>query len=400
MESLLTSGMVVDATCPESPPGDSLPTTYFAPAGRYAQHDLEQQSETLHGIPFLRQVLDAMPHMVMVVNDKRQIVAANETFLQLLGTTITGVFSKRPGEALGCLHARQAPDGCGTTVHCVTCGAVQAILESQQQTDKVERECSVLVDAPQGIRSLDLRITAMPMSVGYHRFVIVIADDISRSKRLDILQRTFFHDVLNVADCINGYAQYFVEEPFPDNDSYARLADLTGQLIETIAAQRDLLHAEAGDLAIKPLPVSAGEVLYELRQHYLSHYVAKDRTILLGDIAEATIITDRRLLDRILANMMQNALEASSPGTAVTLACSDEVDRITFSVHNAGVMPDHVRLQIFHRSFSTKGQSGRGLGTYSMKLLGEQYLGGKVSFCSNAGHGTTFMITLPKTIGG
>lgn len=42
-------------------------------------------------------------------------------------------------------------------------------------------------------------------------------------------------------------------------------------------------------------------------------------------------------------------------------------------------------LRIFQRSFSTKGAKGRGLGTYSMKLFGETYLGGQVSFRSSAG---------------
>jgi sensor histidine kinase regulating citrate/malate metabolism len=52
-------------------------------------------------------------------------------------------------------------------------------------------------------------------------------------------------------------------------------------------------------------------------------------------------------------------------------------------------MPPEVQLQIFQRSFSTKGK-GRGVGTYSMKLLTERYLGGKLAFTSAAGEGTTF----------
>jgi sensor histidine kinase regulating citrate/malate metabolism len=51
-------------------------------------------------------------------------------------------------------------------------------------------------------------------------------------------------------------------------------------------------------------------------------------------------------------------------------------------------------LQIFQRSFSTKG-AGRGLGTYSIKLLGERYLHGTVSFASSAEQGTIFQISLP-----
>jgi len=59
-------------------------------------------------------------------------------------------------------------------------------------------------------------------------------------------------------------------------------------------------------------------------------------------------------------------------------------------------MPHNVQLQIFQRSFSTKAQTGRGIGTYSIKLLGEQYLGGKVEFTSREPDGTAFVLTLPK----
>ena len=54
-----------------------------------------------------------------------------------------------------------------------------------------------------------------------------------------------------------------------------------------------------------------------------------------------------------------------------------------------------VQLQLFQRSFSTKGES-RGIGTYSIKLLIENYLKGKVSFVSNKTVGTVISIELNK----
>ena len=73
-------------------------------------------------------------------------------------------------------------------------------------------------------------------------------------------------------------------------------------------------------------------------------------------------------------------------------------DRVGFTVHNLTVMPPAVQSQIFMRSFSTKG-SGRGLGTYSIKLISEKYLRGLVSFFSNAEEGTQFMVSLPRLTG-
>lgn len=65
-----------------------------------------------------------------------------------------------------------------------------------------------------------------------------------------------------------------------------------------------------------------------------------------------------------------------------------------FWVHNPTVMPRKVQLQVFQRSFSTKGK-GRGLGTYSVKFLSERYLQGQVFFASTPETGTTFTVHYP-----
>jgi sensor histidine kinase regulating citrate/malate metabolism len=79
----------------------------------------------------------------------------------------------------------------------------------------------------------------------------------------------------------------------------------------------------------------------------------------------------------------------------VTLGWSERDGGIEFAVHNPTVMPEEVQLQLFQRSFTTKGV-GRGIGTYSMKLLGETYLAGRVAFDSHPETGTTFTLWLPK----
>jgi hypothetical protein len=58
-------------------------------------------------------------------------------------------------------------------------------------------------------------------------------------------------------------------------------------------------------------------------------------------------------------------------------------------------MPEVVRRQVFRRSFSTKSPVGRGIGTYSAKLITERYLGGSLTFTSSEEQGTTFAVTLP-----
>jgi hypothetical protein len=124
--------------------------------------------------------------------------------------------------------------------------------------------------------------------------------------------------------------------------------------------------------------------------------VARNRTIALGETWAGTITTDPRLLGRVLGNMVKNALEAIPQGQTVTIRCLEQGDSLVFSVNNPGVMPEDVQRQVFQRSFSTKSKSGRGIGTHSIKLLGERYLDGKVGFTSDPAEGTTFSIRLRK----
>lgn len=386
---------VVDCV-PENALDVAQPATYFAPAGRDEPDELRREVQVVENTPFLQQVLDAMPSMVAILNDRRQIVAANSVLLNVLNATVCDVLSKRPGEAVGCIRAKEGPGGCGTARHCVTCGAVNAILESQKTEQKVVRDCRILVDVPTGIAPLDLRVTATPIAIGANTFVVVAIDDISQANRLAVLQRIFFHDVLNTAGCVQGYAQYLADELSDNGDVCTRMIQLTDGLIEAIQSQRDLIRAEAGDLKSQPVAMRASRILEELCFQYEQHPSALDRTIEVPYAWGGTVVADRQILHRVLGNMLKNALEATSPGSTVSIGCREQNDDVIFAVHNAEFMPEEVQLQVFQRSFSTKHEPGHGIGTHSIKLLGERYLKGKVGFSSYPTKGTSFWLAIPK----
>jgi hypothetical protein len=370
--------------------------TFFAPAGRAEPEEFGRQRTLVEDLPLLREALDAMPDMVMILNAQRQIVVANDAALRTLKTTVADVLAKRPGEAACCARAKEGPDGCGTAPHCATCGAVQAILESRRQNAQVVRECRIQVDGPAGITALDLRVTASPIFVEGQQFIVVVLEDISQTKRLAVLQRVFFHDVLNTVSAISSFAYCLAVERQLTDEVCEILEGLGKQLAEEITAQRDLVAAESGDLAVRVEPVQTTALLKGLRDQYAKHSLAAQRNIVLRDVWDGTIRSDRRLLLRVLGNMLKNALEATTPGRTVAIDCLDRGPSVMLAVHNPEAMPEEVQLQVFQRSFSTKEQPGRGIGTYSMKLLGERYLGGQVAFSSGTSTGTTFTLTLPK----
>ncbi len=380
-------------------PTEENVTTFFAPAGRSDPAELQRQQASWIGVPLLQPMIDAMSEVVLILNQNRQVIGANRRLLELLDCQILDVLGKRPGELVGCRNAEVGPDGCGSAHECVTCGAVEAVLQSQRSEDRVSRECRITLKEPVG-GALDLLVSATAVDVDGQRYTIGVLKDISDQKRLAVLARMFFHDVMNTAGGIQGYAELIREslpQDSPEGEEMAELTELAEQLIEEIRAQRDLTYAETGDLEPEFEEVDAAELLVR-QQHLLAkHPVAVGRRIDVIVTPGVTLVSDPRLLGRVLSNMIKNALEAARAGQVVTVRCDSVDSDLEFHVHNPQVMSREVQMQIFQRSFSTKSGSGRGIGTHSIKLLGERYLGGTVRFVSCDGHGTTFSIRLPRS---
>ncbi|MGE4556194.1 MAG: sensor histidine kinase [Desulfovibrionaceae bacterium] len=376
--------------------GEAVRETYFAPAERdepaivLGQHE---RFKTLGSVV----VLDALPVTVMVLNPCRQLVYGNSMLREALGLeSLQSVLGQRPGEIFGCIHARKMKAGCGTSEFCRECGAVRAILSAVGGKASVQ-ECRMLHNAPDGgVEGLDLRVTSTPFNYLGEDFVIFSLQDVSHEQRRRALERVFFHDVLNLAGALSGLTDHLTESlPEDARPSASMLSEGLDRLLDEISSQKDLLAAESHELACHPSWLSALDVTRAVARIHAGHPVARGREVVANeDGGEIALLTDPAILGRALGNMVKNALEASPEGAVVSIGYMLDPMGVRFFVHNPGVMPRRIQLKVFSRSFSTKGE-GRGLGTYSIKLLTERYLKGEVGFSSTEEDGTTFYIRLP-----
>ena len=217
-----------------------------------------------------------------------------------------------------------------------------------------------------------------------------------RSAEMTRLHRIFYHDIMNAAVGLRGLGEpQAMAGPDEAPRIQAMIRDLAGKMIEEIQSQRDLAQAENGELATKPTELDAADVLGEAVD--TCRGIAASAGVEIESVGAKGIhfTSDRTLLRRVLCNMIKNAVEASRPGDWVRVGCREEGDRIAFAVRNAAAMPAEVQARMFRRSFSTKGD-GRGIGTYSIKLLTEKYLKGEVTFVSGEGGGTEFTASYPR----
>ena len=368
--------------------------TCFASPGRSSQEEILQQYRVIADDADMVAMLNSVASLLTVLNINRQVVYTNQTVLNLLGATdIHQVLGKRVGELFGCQHAF-AVNGCGTSQHCKACGAVQTMLSCVMEKPWVE-ECSITNDDTNV--TFDLRVHCSLINVKSNNFIFCSIFDISNEKRRGVMERIFFHDLMNTINGLNGisYALDKVDvSEYPMYMSY--LAILINSLTEQIKSHRVLTMAEKDEYKPEQHTLTALDMVNEEVQKYRQQAAMETKKITVVDYSgNQSFVSDKILLSRILGNMIKNALEAEPSGSEINVGIFKDVDgSLIFRVHNECIMSENERLQVFNRSFSTKG-SNRGLGTYSMKLLSEKYLNGTVSFVSNYSEGTVFTVKIP-----
>ena len=357
--------------------------TKFAPAGRSTDVEIQHQYKSMKKSEFLDKVFSKIPLMFLILNENRQIIYSNSLLAETLGyKELEELLSYRPGEALLCVNANIEEGGCGTSENCKYCGAIQSIMESKKTGVEVSKELLLKAKREEDEESFEYEVTTKPFEWEKKRYYMMTLSDISSQKRKEQLERVFFHDLLNKAGSVDGLVNIMADAN--DQDQIERLRGFIKrgmkELVDDILFQREFNKAENNELVVKFDVMSSLDILRNIQSDFLAMISLKNINVIIDDDAEGfTLMSDKILLNRILVNLTKNAMEASPTNSDIILNVKQFKNAYRFSVNNPTVMHDNVKKQMFKRSFSTKGP-GRGIGTYSVKLFTEKYLGGKVFF--------------------
>jgi hypothetical protein len=371
--------------------------TYFASAQRAEKEELTNQIVAVKNNQILNSLLMVVDGLMAVLNEHRQIIALNKNLLNTLGIDDAGkALGLRPGEAINCTHAQKMPGGCGTSEFCSTCGAAIAIVTSLSDGNPAERMCAVTVENNNEKKDLFFRVRSQPLTLEGQDYLLLFLQDITRQQQWAIVERIFFHDLNNIISGLLNASELLTNQQ-PTNNLIGIIQNLSTQLSNEVAIQSYL--NKAGIPEYKPIlnHVTVDEAVHEIQKTLFSHPSLENKQLVFQQqLPKSKFRTSLNLFSRVLVNMVINALEASNSGETVKVSVADEKNHITFSVWNQMTIPDDISKRIFQRNFSTKAKMGRGWGTYSMKLLGENILGGQVFFTSSSENGTTFSLKLPR----
>jgi len=370
--------------------------TYFAPAQRTEKRKFKNQIADITRNPIMDSLLKTATGLLVVLNEDRQIVALNHTFLEAFGIKdAQDALGLRLGESLSCIHALQEPAGCGTTEYCVSCGAAIAMMSAIQDDKADEQICALVSDKDGAISDICLKVKAEPIECENNRWIIFYAQDITQQQFWINLDHVFFHDINNTLTALYGNVQ-LLEMSNPGNGEIKPIRQGIERLINEVAIQKNFSQHKDATYTPAKEAVSLSDIRRELGMIINGHKASLQKKI-IGDWPREDVIleTDALLLSRILGNMVINALEATQKGGSIRIKVTTTQKEVSWEVWNKTCIPDSIQKRIFQRHFSSKSGNSRGLGTYSMKLFGETYLNGKISFQSNLNHGTIFKFSLP-----
>ncbi|OWR31956.1 two-component sensor histidine kinase [Saccharibacillus sp. O23] len=215
------------------------------------------------------------------------------------------------------------------------------------------------------------------------------------------------HDLKTPLTVVMGYAEVLDRSPhFTDEERRVMLNQIyrkTVEVHERINAFFDLSKLESGDYDLSLSPVDAAELC---RQRILGYFdLLADRGFEV-DIRlpeqPVWIYANAEALDRILDNLLSNAIRYGADGGYLGLHLNRSETVVTIDVIDRGRgIPSSEQLRVFERMYTledsrNRGFQGSGLGLAIVKRLTER-LGGTVSLTSEPGARTAFSLAFPAS---
>lgn len=209
------------------------------------------------------------------------------------------------------------------------------------------------------------------------------------------LSASISHEVRNGLTSAKGFVQLADEESTdPHQREYLRIA--TSEIDRTEAIIRDFLTFAKPALRIeKEVPLE--QVITNTLQ--LIEPLANMYSIEIHKhVSPATIYGDTSMIQQALLNILKNSVEAMPNGGTLHVTLTDTVAEYTITITDSGIgMSSEQVARLGSPYFTTKGQKGTGLGMMvAFRIIKE--LRGRIKVSSHIGMGTTFTITLPKTL--
>ncbi len=234
---------------------------------------------------------------------------------------------------------------------------------------------------------------------------ILLFQDISKEKKIEEFKADFVssitHDIRSFLMPVAGFLGRILKGKYgeigdPLKEKLFSISENISRTQHLVENYLNVSRIESGKLDLAIAPVDLSEVLRDMAGLYGPKVQYIDET------GGALVLADKAYLERVIANLVVNALKFSPENAGVTVATHRENDMIVTSVADKGTgIPPSELPFIFEKyrqgSFGKK-EGGSGLGLFIVKSVIEGH-GGSIRVESEQGKGSTFYFSLPVFLG-
>jgi two-component system phosphate regulon sensor histidine kinase PhoR len=253
--------------------------------------------------------------------------------------------------------------------------------------------------------TLQLHVAAFPQS-GERLGTVAVFHDITDLRRLESLRRDFVanvsHELRTPLTAIRGFAETLSAGVPPERmrsylEVVLRHAKRLGALIDDLL---QLSRIESRQLHLEPVPIDVVNLARSMLTDLEPRLGEKRLTAQVVRKDALPAQADRRALEQIFLNLLDNAIKYTEPGGEITLSVEGTPSEVRVEVADTGIgIPEADLPRIFERFYRVDKARSRELGGTGLGLSIVKHLvgahGGEVAVESRVGIGTRISFTLP-----
>ena len=124
-------------------------------------------------------IFNTVPAALFILDSDARIMDINTSAARLIDQKSDITLRRLCGDALHCLHAQNAPKGCGTTEYCPDCVIRSSVIESCKGQRTVKKKADLLVQKNNNIKPCVFLISASPFTHRRVPYTILSMEDIT-----------------------------------------------------------------------------------------------------------------------------------------------------------------------------------------------------------------------------
>jgi len=214
------------------------------------------------------------------------------------------------------------------------------------------------------------------------------------------------HDIRTPLNHIIGFADLMRHQTYgplgdPRYVDYVQSIKTSGEhLLASFATILDLAELESGQKVLRTDPVAVDDLIDQVALRFRGQASRAGIALVLGEKCGAVVRADRLGMQRMLSNIIENAVRFTKTGGRVTIAAFAAPDGVVLEVTDTGIGMNEERLGSLSQPFAlgdatfTREGVGPGLGIPIARAIAEQS-GGHLAIDSSPSLGTTVAISLP-----